>query len=54
MVKRISTSYGTQPFTEFYRKHGFKLMPNKDELLGKYWNVPQRQVGTSVVLGIEV
>ena len=39
---------------EFYRKHGFKLMPNKDELLGKYWNVPQRQVETSVVLGIEV
>ena len=39
---------------EFYRKHGFKLMPNKDELLGKYWNIPQRQVETSVVLGIEV
>jgi len=39
---------------EFYRKHGFKLMPNKNELWGKYWNVPQRQVDTSVVLGIEV
>ena len=39
---------------EFYQKHGFNLMPNKDELLGQYWNVPQRQVETSVVLGIEV
>ncbi len=39
---------------EFYRKHGFKLMPNKDELLRKYWNIPQRQVETSVVLAIEV
>ena len=39
---------------EFYQKHGFKLMPNKDELLEKYWNVPQRQVETSVVLHIEV
>ena len=38
----------------FYQKHGFNLMPNKDELLGQYWNVPRRQVETSVVLGIEV
>jgi hypothetical protein len=27
-------------------------MPNKDELLSKYWNIPQRQIETSVVLGI--
>ena len=39
---------------EFYQKHGFKLMPSKDELLGKYWHIPQRQVDTSVVLGIEM
>ena len=39
---------------EFYRRHRFKLMPNKDELLGLYWNIPRRQVETSVVLGIEV
>lgn len=37
----------------FYEKHGFKLIPNKDELLRLYWNIPQRQVETSVVLGIE-
>ncbi len=36
----------------FYQKHGFTLLPNKDELLGKYWSIPQRQVETSVVLGM--
>jgi GNAT superfamily N-acetyltransferase len=39
---------------EFYQKHGFRLMPNEDDLLGKYWNIPQRQIETSVVLAIEV
>ena len=39
---------------QFYRKHGFELMPAKDELLKKYWDVPQRQIETSVVLGIEM
>ena len=37
---------------DFYQRHGFKLMPDKDILLITYWNVPQRQVETSVVLGI--
>jgi GNAT superfamily N-acetyltransferase len=39
---------------QFYQRHGFGLMPEKDELLRKYWNIPQRQVETSVVLGIEM
>jgi GNAT superfamily N-acetyltransferase len=39
---------------QFYQKHGFRLIPRKDELLRKYWNVPQRQIQTSVVLGIEM
>lgn len=39
---------------EFYVKHGFTLLPNKDELLKTYWDIPQRQIETSVVLGIEV
>lgn len=39
---------------QFYQKHGFKLMPEKDELLRKYWDVPQRQVETSVVLSIQM
>jgi GNAT superfamily N-acetyltransferase len=36
----------------FYEKHGFKLMPSreKDKLLRAYWNIPERQVETSVVL----
>jgi GNAT superfamily N-acetyltransferase len=38
----------------FYEKHGFRLLPDKDELLKRYWDIPQRQIETSVVLGIEV
>ena len=40
--------------TALYQKHGFKLLPNKDELLKTYWNIPQRQIETSVVLGIDI
>jgi GNAT superfamily N-acetyltransferase len=36
----------------FYKKHGFSLLPNKAELLKTYWDIPQRQIDTSVVLGI--
>jgi GNAT superfamily N-acetyltransferase len=39
---------------DFYKKHGFKLQPDKDKLLKTYWDIPQRQIDTSVVLGIEV
>ncbi|MFC1940169.1 GNAT family N-acetyltransferase [Chloroflexota bacterium] len=38
----------------FYQKHGFTLLPDKDELLRTYWDIPQRQIETSVVLGIEL
>ena len=36
----------------FYEKHGFKLvsLKKKDRLLRTYWNIPHRQVETSVVL----
>jgi GNAT superfamily N-acetyltransferase len=36
----------------FYEKHGFRLVaPDlKNDLLKRYWNVPQRQIETSVVL----
>jgi len=37
---------------DFYQKHGFVLMPDKDELLNTYWDIPQRQIETSVVLGM--
>ena len=38
---------------DFYQKHGFTLLANKDKLLKTYWDIPQRQIETSVVLGIE-
>ena len=37
----------------FYEKHGFKLLPNKNELLRRYWKIPDRQIDLSVVLGIK-
>jgi GNAT superfamily N-acetyltransferase len=39
---------------DFYQKQGFKLMPDKDELLMRYWDIPQRQIETSIVLGIQL
>lgn len=39
---------------EFYQKQGFKLMPDKDKLLMSYWNIPRRQIETSVVLRIDL
>lgn len=38
----------------FYQKHGFHLMPDKDKLLETYWDIPPRQVETSVVLGLNI
>jgi GNAT superfamily N-acetyltransferase len=36
----------------FYERQGFELVPQAKaaELLTKYWNIPQRQIETSVVL----
>jgi GNAT superfamily N-acetyltransferase len=39
---------------EYYQKRGFKLMPNKDELLMRYWDISQRQIETSVVPSIDL
>ena len=38
----------------FYQRRGFTLMPDKDGLLAIYWDIPQRQIETSVVLGIKI
>jgi len=37
---------------DFYRRHGFVLVSEaeKTQLLSTYWNIPQRQIETSVVL----
>ena len=38
----------------FYQKYGFELLPEKDELLARYWKISLRQIETSVVLGIDI
>ena len=38
----------------FYERRGFTLLADKDELLETYWDIPRRQIQTSVVLGVEV
>ena len=37
---------------DFYKRHGFHLVSfeEKEQLLRKYWNIPVRQIETSVVL----
>mgnify|MGYP001033119335 CR=1 FL=1 len=39
----------------FYEKHGFRLVTweEKEQLLRKYWSIPERQTETSVVLADE-
>jgi GNAT superfamily N-acetyltransferase len=36
----------------FYEKHGFRIVrqQQKDQLLRRYWSIPERQIETSVVL----
>jgi N-acetylglutamate synthase-like GNAT family acetyltransferase len=38
----------------FYRKNGFELLPEKDKLLADYWDIPQRQIETSIVMGVNI
>lgn len=38
----------------FYQKHGFELLPDKDKLLADYWDIPPRQIETSIVMGTEI
>ena len=49
----VGTWAGAQWAIDFYQQHGFTLQPNKDELLKTYWDIPRRQIETSVVLGIK-
>ena len=39
---------------DFYQRRGFKLLPDKDALLKIYWDIPDRQIETSVVLGMNI
>ena len=46
-------TWETAPWAiKFYQKHGFKLLSREEtnKLLKKYWNLPERQIETSVVL----
>ena len=40
---------------DFYKKHGFHVLskPESENLLRKYWSIPERQIETSVVLASE-
>lgn len=38
----------------FYENHGFILRDDKDELLRTYWDIPARQIETSVVLSLNM
>ncbi|MFH1002513.1 MAG: GNAT family N-acetyltransferase [Chloroflexota bacterium] len=50
----VGTWAGATWAVDFYRKRGFSLLSDKDELLQTYWDIPRRQVETSVVLGKEL
>ena len=61
MKKLTKTTYllvGTWADTnwalKFYQKHGFKFSTDKDELLRRYWDIPEKQIAASVVLYIKV
>ncbi|MCL4430259.1 MAG: GNAT family N-acetyltransferase [Chloroflexi bacterium] len=46
-------TWETAPWAiKFYQKHGFVLLSREEtnNLLKKYWNLPERQIETSVVL----
>lgn len=46
-------TWETAPWAiQFYQKHGFQLLSRRETntLLKKYWNIPERQVETSIVL----
>lgn len=46
-------TWETAPWAvKFYEKNGFRLLSREDtnKMLKKYWNIPERQVATSVAL----
>lgn len=50
-----STMAAASSAIRFYEKHGFRLVGREEtvRLLRTYWDIPERQVETSVVLGDE-
>ena len=50
----VGTYTANQRAIAFYQKHGFSLLPDKDDLLKNYWDITQRQIETSIVMGIDI
>ncbi|MGZ4934816.1 MAG: GNAT family N-acetyltransferase [Halobacteriota archaeon] len=48
----VGTSEAAKWAIRFYERHGFELVSREEKgrLLQRYWNIPQRQIETSVVL----
>ncbi len=54
--KILVGTWETAPWAiKFYQKHGFSLLSRLEtnKLLKKYWNIPERQVETSIVLELK-
>ncbi|HEY42145.1 MAG TPA: GNAT family N-acetyltransferase [Dehalococcoidia bacterium] len=39
---------------DFYQRRGFRFLPDSARLLETYWDIPRRQIETSVVLGMDI
>ena len=39
---------------DYYQRRGFRFLPDSVRLLKAYWDIPQRQIETSVVLGMDM
>jgi GNAT superfamily N-acetyltransferase len=50
----VGTWTANRGAVRFYERHGFRLLADGQELLRRYWDIPQRQRETSLVLGMEV
>jgi GNAT superfamily N-acetyltransferase len=50
----VGTWTANRGAVRFYERHGFRLLAEGQELLSRYWDIPQRQRETSLVLGMEV
>ena len=46
----VGTWADAQWAVAFYQKHGFTLLSDTKESLKAYWDIPQRQIETSVVM----
>lgn len=50
----VGTWADAQWAIDFYQRRSFSILPDGDKLLKTYWDIPRRQIETSVVLEIGV